>query len=278
MRWLAAATLVFTTLAWHAPAQRAGAAHAGGGFGARGAPSAPSFRGGFSGGSVGARSFASPGAMSYRSAPGYRGPVARGYAPGVRMAPSRAYAARSPYAAYGSRPAYRSTAPGATRSIRRPYPPNPGPRYRNGRFEGTYVAAYPYASSAWLTPWELGYPDDYDYGYNPSAYSPSDAIGQDVDPPYLGAPQEVDEEQAAYDQGRYPDSARTTAQLEPEDGLTLIFRDGRPPQQIHNYMLTKTTLTVVDGRRLREVPVADLDVSATEAANRNAGVVFALPQ
>jgi hypothetical protein len=43
-------------------------------------------------------------------------------------------------------------------------------------------------------------------------------------------------------------------------------------------MLTKTTLTVVDGRRLREVPVVDLDVSATEAANRNAGVVFALPQ
>lgn len=273
MRWLAAATLVFTTVAWQAHAQRAGAMHGGGGFGARSAPVA---RGGFSGGGMGARSFASPGAMPYRSVPAYRGPIARGYAPGVRMAPSRAYPARSPYTAYGSRPAYRP-APLAARTVRHPYPPNPGPRYRNGRFEGTYVAAYPYASGAWLTPWELGYPDDYDYGYNPSAYSPSDVIGQDVEPPYIGAPQDVDEQEAAYDQGQYP-VPRQASQPEPEDGVMLIFKDGRAPQQIHNYMLTKTTLTVVDGRRLREVPVADLDIAATETANRNAGVVFAVPQ
>ena len=93
MRWLAAATLVFTTVAWQAHAQRAGAMHGGGGFGARSAPVA---RGGFSGGGMGARSFASPGAMPYRSVPAYRGPIARGYAPGVRMAPSRAYPARYP--------------------------------------------------------------------------------------------------------------------------------------------------------------------------------------
>jgi hypothetical protein len=271
MRWFATATLFLTSLTLQAHAQRAGAVHGGGGFGAR---SAPVSRGSLSGGGVGARSFASPGVMSYRSAPAYRGPFVRGYAPGMRMAPSRAYAARSPYAAYGSRPAYRTT-PVAARTVRRPYPPNPGPRYRNGRFEGTYVAAYPYASGAWLTPWELGYPDD--YGYNPSAYSPSDAIGQDVEPPYTGAPQDVDEQEAAYDQGQYP-APRQASQPEPEDGVMLIFKDGRAPQQIHNYMLTKTTLTVVDGRRLREVPVADLDIAATEAANRNAGVVFAVPR
>ncbi len=188
------------------------------------------------------------------------------------MASSRPYA-RSPYPAYGSRPAYR-TAPVAARSIRRPYTPNPGPRYRNGRFEGTYVAAYPYASGAWLTPWELGYPDDYDYGYNPSA-----EMGPDVEPPYIAAPQDVDEQEGAYGQEQYAETrVATAAQPAFEDAVMLIFKDGRPPQQIHNYMLTKTTLTVVDGRRLRDVPVADLDVAATEAANRNAGVVFRLPQ
>jgi hypothetical protein len=60
------------------------------------------------------------------------------------------------------------------------------------------------------------------------------------------------------------------------DAVTLIFKDGRPSEQIHNYMLSRTTLYVQDGRR-REIAVADLDLAATEKVNREAGVDFQLP-
>jgi hypothetical protein len=58
---------------------------------------------------------------------------------------------------------------------------------------------------------------------------------------------------------------------------TLIFRDGRPPVQVHNYALTASTLYALDGESRREIPLSLLDVPATVAANRAAGVDFALP-
>ena len=58
--------------------------------------------------------------------------------------------------------------------------------------------------------------------------------------------------------------------------MTLVFKDGRPSEQIHNYMLTRTML-YVQGDRLREIAVADLDLPATEKVNREAGVDFRLP-
>jgi hypothetical protein len=64
--------------------------------------------------------------------------------------------------------------------------------------------------------------------------------------------------------------------IEPDE-VTLVFKDGRPAQKIHNYALTRTTLYVTDGRH-REIAVADLDLVATEKANREAGVNFQLPQ
>jgi hypothetical protein len=60
------------------------------------------------------------------------------------------------------------------------------------------------------------------------------------------------------------------------DAVTLVFKDGRAPEKIHNYALTRTTLYVTDGRR-REIPVASLDWAATEKVNRAAGVRFDLP-
>jgi hypothetical protein len=66
------------------------------------------------------------------------------------------------------------------------------------------------------------------------------------------------------------------AEPEPEDAVTLVFKDGRPREQIHNYMLTRTTL-YVQGKRLREIAVADLDLDATAKVNREAGVDFRLP-
>ena len=58
--------------------------------------------------------------------------------------------------------------------------------------------------------------------------------------------------------------------------VTLVFKDGRPPQQIHNYLLTATTLSVLDQRR-QEIPVDQIDLAATAKVNRAAGASFALP-
>ncbi len=61
------------------------------------------------------------------------------------------------------------------------------------------------------------------------------------------------------------------------DKVTLIYKDGRPPEQIQNYLATRTTLTVLDNGRRREVALADLDLPATMKANRETGVGFELP-
>ncbi len=62
-----------------------------------------------------------------------------------------------------------------------------------------------------------------------------------------------------------------------EDAVTLIFKDGRPPEQIHNYVLTRTTLFVGDQRR-RAIPTDQLDLVATARVNQEAGVDFQLPE
>jgi hypothetical protein len=62
-----------------------------------------------------------------------------------------------------------------------------------------------------------------------------------------------------------------------EDAVTLVFKDGRPAEHIHNYAMTRTTLYVQDQHH-REIAIADLDLAATVKANREAGVSFAVPQ
>jgi len=57
----------------------------------------------------------------------------------------------------------------------------------------------------------------------------------------------------------------------------LIFKDGRPPEKVHNYALTASTLYALDGDTRQEIPLAVLDVPATVETNRAAGVDFALP-
>ena len=64
--------------------------------------------------------------------------------------------------------------------------------------------------------------------------------------------------------------------LNDNDAVTLIFKDGRAPEKIYNYALTRTTLYVTDATR-KEIPVAALDLAATEKVNRAAGVRFQLP-
>jgi hypothetical protein len=78
----------------------------------------------------------------------------------------------------------------------------------------------------------------------------------------------------------YPPAAaqpRPAAEPSSEEGVTLVFKDGRPPVQVHDYVLTQNTLYVWDRHQL-VIPTDQLDLAATAKANQDAGVDFQLPQ
>jgi hypothetical protein len=59
--------------------------------------------------------------------------------------------------------------------------------------------------------------------------------------------------------------------------VTLVFNDGRPPLQVHDYALTGSSVFVAENGQQRVIPITDLDLPATIAQNRQAGVDFELP-
>jgi hypothetical protein len=154
-------------------------------------------------------------------------------------------------------------------------------------YRGHYSSPYVYAGYPWLgavgvgIPWANGMPytDDRD-----EAGAPQSAPSQ-ADQPMADYPQEPLDAQFAESappafrppyQGQV-DVAPVFAPVHPQPATTLIFKDGRPSAQVHNYALTATTLYALDGESRQEIPLSLLDVPATVAANRAAGVDFALP-
>jgi len=140
-----------------------------------------------------------------------------------------------------------------------------------------YGAFLPYGYSGdagWIDADDTAYPDVPDQGPPVSQPAYDASGGYDSQPPDQSqqmAPQQVQ-------QAPPPPRARASQAAPPEneDAVTLIFKDGRPPEQIHNYILTRTTLYVRDQHH-RDIPVDQLDLAATEKANQLAGVDFQLP-
>jgi len=100
---------------------------------------------------------------------------------------------------------------------------------------------------------------------------------QPPEEPYADPPQQADAALAAHAIYRQPYQRPVPPAPEPgpASAVTIIFKDGNS-QQIHNYMLTRTTLYVQDEHR-REIPVEELDLPATQRVNRDVGVAFELP-
>jgi hypothetical protein len=235
-------------------AQRSGGGH-GGGFGGghaggfSGGFASHGFGGGFSG-SAGRSSFAP---RSYTSAP--------------RMnwaAPGRGFTG----AYRGNLSAGRPGWAGQGRS---------GNRYRSpyrgyGRYGG-----YPYAvGNSWeLTPWELGYPDFLGYGNDIGDPQPDAQIPQDSAD---AGPAPDDEYRPDY--GAAPGYAPSApAPVGSEPALTLIFSDGHR-QSIRNYALTGDSVIVLDGAaagRQQRIPLADLNLTATQQAAQQSGLDFTPP-
>lgn len=86
-------------------------------------------------------------------------------------------------------------------------------------------------------------------------------------------PAEQDESEA---RNPYYPSGPSNLPPQNEDAVTVVFKDGRPQEEIHNYALTRSTLYVLD-QHPRDIPVDEIDLQATEKVNRDAGVNFQLP-
>lgn len=157
---------------------------------------------------------------------------------------------------------------------RRPYRPGYGYGYGSGFAYGYGGPLY----GGWIGPGYYDYPDD--GGYDSSS---GNADAGNYPPDYYGQPDAQSD--GSYEPPPYnyyrptyqPPAAQSSAVPEHTQAITLVFKDGRTSEQIHNYILSRTTLSVLDEHR-REIPVDQLDLDATVKANREAGVEFQLPR
>ena len=152
--------------------------------------------------------------------------------------------------------------------------------YRRSGYRRPYTPVYGLGLATGFSIWPGSYLDSGFYDgpgyYDPSGYGDSGYVNPappaDYAPgPY--APPPVEQAEVAPLDAYRPAYEKP---VEPEAAVTLVFKDGRPNQQIHNYMLTRTTLFVQDEHR-REIPVDDLDLAATQKINKDDGVDFQLP-
>jgi hypothetical protein len=151
-----------------------------------------------------------------------------------------------------------------------------------------YYGYYGWAGYPYWPWWGWGYPylpaywnwwDDSDWPYD--NYADSQYPEYNPAPYDQPAPDEFEPQQPEYTPwpdwlpAPYAGPAPVGPAL-PDAPVTLVFKDGRPNEQIYNYMLTAKTLSVFDLPR-RDIPVNQIDLAATVRLNREAGIQFALP-
>jgi hypothetical protein len=294
MKGLAAAALAVAIALPVCAQHGGGGGHAG--FSGHGAPASPAFHGGFA---PSHGNFAPAAPYHYSGGPLAHAPS---YPSSMRIAPGIRYPARPPII----RPGFYHSGHGATITHNfgiHTYPAYPYayPSYVYGYLPSDLLDdSYdnPYDNSQQPLPengnnYAQPQPDDGspqpelqpEYGYpQPDGYAypqPMPAY------PAYPEPQPVPQGAYAYPQpapgypGYAPQPMPAAPQMQYVPGsattVILIYKDGRPPEQIQNYLATRTTLTVLDGGLRREIPISALNLPATISANHQTGVDFQLP-
>lgn len=190
------------------------------------------------------------------TSPGFGGRAVNGTAPSVTSVGPRGY----------SQPAHVPLRPPAS---------NPGDghhrRHRNGEYIGPYLYAFPvpYAvdSSAYADAPDSG--DDADYQGGPTVFDRRGSGARSYIPP-------VDDAPAPHGaQGEQLDTA--APDLEPPSPSTLlVFKDGHQ-LEIGNYAIVGITLFDLTPGHSRKIPLANLDLEATQKQNEERGVTFQVP-
>ena len=144
---------------------------------------------------------------------------------------------------------------------------------------------YPYTIDPGLYDWG----DSGDAGYAPDAgYSPNAAPAQNYADatPYPGdntGPEPMqgsNEPQARATDARMPRPAYagiSTAAQETEPPITVIFKNGRAPLTIQNYLMNSRTLTDLDRQHYEQIALDQVDIAATQQTNRSRGFEFQVP-
>jgi hypothetical protein len=152
------------------------------------------------------------------------------------------------------------------------------PGYGYGR--GRYYRGWPYAGY-------YGYPY-YGWGYGDDSYS-SDSYQNYPVYDYSSAYAENDRQQAAIDrlenevdrlrqerearESQPSHAAAKSAMLSTE----LVFRD-KHTEEVQNYAIVGQTFWILGSEKARKIPIAQLDIPATQKANEDRGVDFQLPE
>ncbi len=133
-----------------------------------------------------------------------------------------------------------------------------------------------YAVPTWFGLGPLGY-YPYGFGYDDGSASADNTAANNSTQQYETA-QPVEPEPSVYREDYEPAETPQAPQVAGnESPTTIVFKDGRPSEQIHNYALTPTMLYVLDEQR-RDIPLTLVDLAATERVNRSAGIEFQVPQ
>jgi hypothetical protein len=119
-----------------------------------------------------------------------------------------------------------------------------------------------------------GYPDDSSYEDQAQTAPAYQDVNAEA-PPDSGYDQAYG--QAPPPRPAYQPEAAAAPAVPDQPEITLLFKDGRPPQQVRNYAVTRTTIYVLDGERRREIPLDEIDLLQTEKTNRDAGLDFEIP-
>jgi len=135
-----------------------------------------------------------------------------------------------------------------------------------------------------------GYPYGYGAGYGTPGAAPYGQYGGQYGdatmqyPGYPAAPNngageeysQVPADASPAARAPYTGQVQVSSLPTPQQAVKLIFKDGRSPEQIRNYMLTSTTLTVLD-QKYREIPLDQIDLAATRQSNLADGIDFRVP-
>ncbi len=138
----------------------------------------------------------------------------------------------------------------------------------------------------WGYPWWTGYYDpwwydddrQFDEDYDRQYEIANEMNQQSLDQQRMWRQEEADGDQDSYaPRSHHPAAQSGESQPDPPSAPTvLVFRD-QHRQDIQNYAIVGQTLWSFSSGRTQKIPLADLDVAATEKANDDRGVTFRVP-
>lgn len=145
---------------------------------------------------------------------------------------------------------------------------------------GRYYRGWPYGGY-------YGYPY-YGWGYGDDSYS-SDSYQNYPAYDYSNAYAEDDRQQAAIDrlegevdrlreerEARQAQSSNASPKTV-VPATELVFRD-KHTEEVQNYAIVGQTFWILNAEKARKIPIAQLDIPATQKANEDRGVDFQLPE